>query len=79
MQEKGFLSERQANWICRNADFYKVVRPAELMDFSVLNSAKSETQRDPDTARKESPDEKTDVATLAAVLRIESLLKERLV
>jgi hypothetical protein len=32
VEEKGFVSDKQAVWICRNAGYWKMKRPAELVN-----------------------------------------------
>lgn len=40
VQEYGFVSDKQAQWLCRNADFWKLQRPAELSDLVMENGRK---------------------------------------
>src|ERR1019366_5219707 len=42
VQNNGHISQKQAVWICRNADYWKMKRPSELANVVVPNNKKTQ-------------------------------------
>jgi len=40
--KNGYVSERQAQWLCNNADFWKIDRPVELREFDIAPKAQGQ-------------------------------------
>ena len=72
------LDERKGSgqWLCRNADYWKLKRPPELAKVVVSNNKKSQ-QLDAAEVLSQQPND-ISLQVLGSVKRIEKLLNERL-
>jgi len=52
--KQGQLHFKQANWLCKNADYHDLERPEELLDFKVQSTPKADqlTQTEDETTQK---------------------------
>ena len=76
VEQNGFVTPRQAAWLCRNADYWNIKRPGQLAEVELEPRSKPaavETPHVTDQAAK-------DVANrlVASIERIEKLLEARL-
>jgi hypothetical protein len=79
VQNNGHVSQKQAVWICRNADYWKMKRPPELTKVVVSNNKKTQ-QLDAAEVLSQQQQQPNDISlqVLRSVKRIEKLLNERL-
>lgn len=53
VEDKGYLSEKQAQWVCQNADYWKMKRPSELAAIVVGPKEKQQDTAGDDISSKD--------------------------
>src|SRR5690242_16996325 len=75
VERNGFATPKQAVWLCRNADYWKISRPREMMNVIVKGKARPEPSVTPTAA----PGSHVANRILTSLERIERMLKEHAV